>query len=222
MNATPGLEADPTVSEIIAAPVEQDFSLDAAHLFPVWQLAQPIEFCKDWRGENPDPGLQTQARLLWSEQALYVRFDCRYRELFLFEDSDASGRRDQLWDRDVAEIFLQPEPSRPRLYKEFEVSPNGMWIDLDISDEAVTGLKSGLERSVFLDKKHHTWAAELAIPMKSLIQKFDPARAWRINFFRIEGPREPRTYHAWKPTMTAEPDFHVPEAFGELRFAVPR
>jgi alpha-galactosidase len=219
MNVTPSLEADPTVSETIAAPVEQDFSLDAAHLSSVWQQAQPIEFCKDWRGENPDPGLQTQARLLWSKQALYVRFDCRYRELFLFEDSAANGRRDQLWDRDVAEIFLQPDPSRPQLYKEFEVSPNGMWIDLDISNEAAADLKSGLKRSVFLDKKHNTWAAELAIPMKSLIRDFDPARSWRVNFFRIEGANEPRAYHAWKPTMTIEPDFHVPAAFGELRFA---
>ena len=34
---------------------------------------------------------------------------------FLFEDSDPNGRRDHLWDRDVAEAFLQPDPSRGTL-----------------------------------------------------------------------------------------------------------
>jgi alpha-galactosidase len=222
MNVTPSLEADATTSEIVAAPVEREFTLDAENPSPAWEHGQPVVFCKDWRGENPDPGLQTQARVLWSPQTLYVRFDCRYRELFLFEDSAPNGRREQLWDRDVAEVFLQPDTLRPGDYKEFEVSPNGMWVDLDISKEGVTDLNSGLRRSVFLDEQHHTWAAELAIPMKSLTPNFDPSRCWKINFFRIEGSREPRTYHAWKPTMTSEPDFHVPEAFGELRFAAPR
>ena len=51
-----------------------------------------------------------------------MRFACRYRELYVFEDSDSDGRRDHLWDRDVAEAFLQPDPPRERYYREFEVS----------------------------------------------------------------------------------------------------
>ena len=219
MNATPSLECAATTSEIVAAYGEREITLDAAHPSPSWERAQPISFCKDWRGTNPEPERQTQARVLWSEDTLYLRFDCKYRELFLFEDADASGRRDRLWERDVVEVFLQPDPSRRHNYKEFEISPNGMWIDLDISPGGGTDLKSGLRRSAFLDKNRHTWAAELAIPMKVLTARFDPSTAWRVNFFRIEGSREPRTYQAWKYTMTPEPDFHVPEVFGELRFA---
>ena len=147
-----------------------------------------------------------------------MRFECRYRELFTFDDSDPNGRRDQLWDRDVAEVFLQPDPSRARYYRELEVSPNGMWVDLDIFPEGRRDLGSGLQRSVWLDPEHHAWMAELAIPMRALAADFDPSAEWRLNFFRVEGLREPRFYSAWRATNTPQPNFHVPEAFGKLRF----
>jgi hypothetical protein len=221
MNAISSVESAATTSEIAAAHVEREVVLDAAHPSPLWGRAQPISFCKDWRGENPDPGRQTQVRILWSDDVLYGRFECRYRELFLFEDADARGRRDQLWERDVAEVFLQADPLRQQSYKEFEVSPNGLWIDLDISSTGATDLGSGLSRSTFVDKKQRIWAAELAIPMQALTTAFNPAVPWRVNFFRIEGANEPRTYLAWKPTMTPEADFHVPEVFGNLLFTTP-
>jgi len=206
-------------SEIVAAYLAHEIKLDAAHPAAEWQGASSVAFCSDWQGENPDPGRETRVRVLWSTRTLYLRFACRYRELYLFADSDPNGRRDHLWDRDMAEAFLQPDPSRERYYREFEVSPNGMWIDLDISPGGLADLKSGLQRAVVLDEKSRTWAAELAIPMKSLTAHFDPKAVWRANFYRVEGTKEPRAYLAWQPTKTPQPNFHVPSAFGRLRFA---
>ncbi|MBZ5598985.1 MAG: carbohydrate-binding family 9-like protein [Acidobacteriia bacterium] len=206
-------------SEIVAAYTSREIEPDAAHPASDWQTATPVVFCSDWQGKNPDSSQETQVRILWSPRTLYLRFQCRYRELHVFADSDPNGRRDHLWDRDVAEAFLQPDPSRERYYKEFEVSPNGMWIDLEIFPGGLADLKSGLRRSVVLDEKFHTWAAELALPMKALTLHFDPNSVWRANFYRVEGTKEPRTYMAWQPTGTPEPNFHVPAAFGKLRFA---
>jgi alpha-galactosidase len=206
------------VDTVLALRITHEIPLDAQHPAPQWAAAAPVTFCADWQGRNADPARQTEVRALWTPATLYLRFVCRYRELCVFEDSDANGRRDHLWDRDVAEAFLQPDPSRPRYYKEFEVSPNGMWIDLDIFPEGRRDLKSGLTRSVWLDPERHAWAAELAILIKALTAKFDPAAAWRANFYRVEGLREPRFYSAWQATDTAEPNFHVPAAFGKLRF----
>ena len=203
----------------MAAHVSGEIRLDAAHPADEWQNATAIAFCSDWQGKNPDPGRETKVRALWSTKTLYLRFECRYRELFLFTDSDPDGRRDHLWDRDVAEAFLQPDPSRERYYREFEVSPNGMWVDLDIFPGGRADLKSGVERSVVLDEKTQVWTAELAIPMKSLTLHFDPSAVWRANFYRVEGNTEPRAYLAWQPTGTPQPNFHVPSAFGKLRFA---
>jgi alpha-galactosidase len=147
-----------------------------------------------------------------------LRFLARYRSITIFPDAEPSGRRDILWDRDVVEVFLQPAGSEARRYKEFEVSPNGFWIDLDIAPGEKHDLQSGLRRRVNLDEKRKTWKAELALPMKSLAEHFDPAVAWRVNFYRVEGPREPRFYSAWRPTRTPVPNFHVPESFGKLLF----
>jgi alpha-galactosidase len=207
-----------TSDTVVARRVPHEISLNARQAAPEWRSASPVTFCADWQGSNSDPTRLTEVRVLWTPSTLYLRFDCRYQDLFVFDDSDPNGRRDHLWDRDVAEAFLQPDPSRPRYYREFEVSPNGMWIDLDIFPGGLSDLKSGLTRSVWLDKNPHIWSAELAIPITALTEHFDPAAIWRVNFYRVEGTQEPRFYSAWQATRTPQPNFHVPEAFGKLRF----
>ena len=185
-----------------------------------WEGSSPLCFDADWQGKNADPQRQTEVRLLWNSEYLFLRFRAKYRTLTVFPDAEPSGRRDQLWDRDVAEVFLQPDSSPPTRYKEFEVSPNGQWIDLEIAPGEKQDLQSGMRRRVVLDETGRTWTAELAIPFRSLTKKFDPGAAWRVNFYRVEGAREPRFYSAWRPTGTPVPNFHVPEAFGELLFAL--
>ena len=160
-------------SEIVAIGVRHEIVLKAGGPAAEWRQAKPVTFCQDWQGKNPDPNRQTEVRVLWTPQTLFLRFECRYRELYVFADSDPNGRRDHLWDRDVAEVFLQPDPSRPTEYKEFEVSPNGFWIDLDISPGQKPDLKSGMQRSVVLDERARTWTAELAIPIKALTSEFE-------------------------------------------------
>ncbi len=184
-----------------------------------WEASAPLRFSADWRGENADPERETEVKLLWTSKTLFLRFRAKFREITVFSDAEPNGRRDQLWDRDVGEVFLQPDSSHLRCYKEFEVSPNGFWIDLDIARGEKHDLKSRLRRRVILNEAVKAWVAELALPMKCLVDRFDPAAIWRVNFYRVEGAIEPRFYSAWQPTRTAVPNFHVPEAFGELVFA---
>ena len=74
-----------------------------------WEKATPIQFDADWQGEHADPQRETEVRLLWTRDALHLRFLARYRSLSIFTDAEPNGRRDQLWDRDVVEAFLQPD-----------------------------------------------------------------------------------------------------------------
>jgi alpha-galactosidase len=210
--------ADPS-SAVTAHFVAGTVSLNAAKPAPEWNKAQAVTFCSDWQGKNADPARNTTVRVLWNQHTLYLRFECSFRTLYTFDDSDPNGRRDHLWDRDVAEVFLQPDASRQRFYKEVEVAPNGMWIDLDISPGPLQDLKSGMQRSVSIDKERSMWVAEISIPMTALTSDFDPNIAWRVNFYRIEGKEPDRKYFAWRPTNTPEPNFHVPSAFGTLLFS---
>lgn len=183
-----------------------------------WRRAEPIAFCHDWQGRNHDPQRETEIRLLWSEDRLFVRFFCRYRTLDVFSDAAGDGRRDGLWDRDVAEVFLQPDRFSEKYYKEFEVSPNGQWLDLDISPQGLKHITSGMKSRAKIDEAARSWTAELSIPMAAATESFDPAQPWRVNFFRCEGLDPQRFYASWQPTETEKPNFHVPQKFGWLRF----
>ncbi len=182
-----------------------------------WKKARPVAFCSDWQGKHPDSQRETEVRLLWSPQFLCLRFRSRFREIHVFPE--ANQRRDHLWDRDVAEVFLQPPGFEMKHYKEFEVSPNGSWIDLDISPRGMLNLMCELKARATVDDKSRVWVAELAIPMKSLTEDFSSNRDWRVNFFRAEGADPNRFYSAWQPTNTPKPNFHVPERFGKLQFS---
>jgi len=175
-------------------------------------------FAYDWKGENADPARSTEVRLLWKPDTLFVRFQAKYRNITVFADAREDGWRDELWNRDVAEVFFQPDARDPWEYKEFEVSPNGLWIDLEIASGGKKELRSQLRRRAAQDTAAKIWTAELAIPMRSLTPTFDPKQGWRVNFFRVEGEAEPRFYSAWSPTHSREPNFHVPGAFGNLVF----
>lgn len=183
-----------------------------------WEKSPAIRYENDWQGQNPEPQRATEVRLLWTPDTLFLRFHCSYKTITVFPDSRADGYRLGMWDRDVAETFLQPDFTDPMAYTEFEVSPNNMWIDLAVSHGKIEELHSGLRRRVVMDEKAKTWTAELAIPMKGLTKQFDPKKPWRANFYRIEGQQEPRFYAAWSPTFTPKPSFHVPARFGTLVF----
>jgi alpha-galactosidase len=213
-----GTESDSAIARRIASPLDVDGFPAAADL----SGATPVRFSSNWRGEKADPSRETEVRILWSADVLYLHFAARYQSITVFDDSDPDGRRDHLWDRDVAEAFLQPPGSALRNYKEFEISPNGQWIDLAIGPGEKHDLHSNLQRTASIDRDAKTWFGQLAIPMGSIAPSFDPLHEWRANFFRVEGAAEPRFYSAWRPTRTPQPNFHVPEAFGRLIFAAGR
>jgi len=185
---------------------------------PSWKRAIPVSFDQDWKGENPNPARATEVRLLWTPEMLFLRFQAKYQSLNVYDEARADGWRDQLWDRDVVEAFLQPAHSDPLVYKEFEIGPNGFWIALNISHGEKEEMRIGLKRRVVLDEQAKTWTADLAVPLKSLTSSFDANQAWRVNFYRVEGAIEPRFYSAWSATYSQEPNFHVPSAFGKLSF----
>ena len=205
--------------EITAARLIDGTDKDGLPAEVAWEAAAPARFDADWRGWHAEAERETEVRLLWTTEALYLRFVARYRSITVFPDADERGWRDQLWNRDVCEVFLQTDMTEPRRYKEFEVAPNGFWLDLEIAPGEKRDLHSGMRRRVEIDELARRWRAVVALPMNSLTARFDPAAVWRVNFFRVEGAAEPRFYSAWRPTGTTKPNFHVPEAFGKLVFA---
>jgi hypothetical protein len=204
------------MNRIIAGKVQSPSGKDLMPDPAEWERVIPVSFCSDWCGENADPRRETQVRLLWSRDHLFLRFHCRYRDFNVYESKNS--RCDQLWLRDVAEVFVRPGKDDPRHYKEFEISPNGNWLDLDICRGEKSILFCDLRSRVVINHNDFVWTAEMAIPMHCMTASFNPDEIWRLNLFRIEGREPERFYSAWQPTCTPKPNFHVPECFGELMF----
>lgn len=206
-------------NEVTAATLKG--ALDAAG-FPreiAWRSGAPARFCRDWQGQHADAGRETQVRAIWSPEFLYLRFAAKYRNIFTFPDQNQ--RHDGLWTRDVAEVFLQPAGQSGHFYREIEVSPNGDWLDLNIVAGKDVNLHCGMKSRMAIHANEKVWTAEVALPMSCLTDTFDPKQTWRLNFFRVEGAGDSRFFSSWQPTNTAQPNFHVPEVFGVLRFAEP-
>ena len=187
-----------------------------------WDKAKNILIDKYWSGENAPQGRQFKAKLLWSKTALYVRFEANQSEpLIVSETPNLKNKTKGLWDRDVCEIFLAPNRNEPRKYYEFEIAPNGEWIDLGIyqkPDERITDFEynSGMKSAVKVEKEKIVMA--IKIEWKAFGNTPKAGDIWLGNIFRCVGAGKTRGYLAWSPTATETPNFHVPEKFGGFEF----
>ena len=188
-----------------------------------WKQAKEIVVDKYWSDENAPIGRQFKAKLLWSDTALYVRFEANQAEPLIVNDKpDFLAKTKGLWDRDVCEIFLAPNKSEFRKYFEFEIAPTGEWIDLGIyqkPDERVTDwdYKSDMKSFARIEKDK-IWMG-IKIEWKAFGATPKVGDVWLGNIFRCVGKDPTRGYLAWSPTFTKEPSFHVPEKFGEFEFS---
>src|SRR3954466_8248772 len=150
-------------------------SLYAPHEVPLdtntqsefWREATPVYISVDGRG-NPQPRYRSAVRSRWTDQNLYVSFECPYEELHLKPDPDTLAETNELWKWDVAEIFIGLDFKNIRRYKEFEVSPQGEWIDLDIDlalphHEVGWTWNSGFKVAARIDPKAKIWYAVMRI-----------------------------------------------------------
>ncbi|HEX7332998.1 MAG TPA: carbohydrate-binding family 9-like protein [Pyrinomonadaceae bacterium] len=190
---------------------------------PIWQQCQPITIEHYWSGQPAPPSRHAEARICWSDEALHVRFVCAQHEpLIVSENPQTEKKTLGLWDRDVCEIFLAPDPANPARYFEFEAAPTGEWVDLGITvtptgRETDWDFASGFTTAAKLD--HDQLMISMRIPWSDALPKPEAGEEWRVNVFRCVGPEAPERYLAWQPTKTPEPNFHVPEAFGTLVFS---
>ncbi len=187
-----------------------------------WKQAKEIVVDKYWSGENAPVGRQFKAKLLWSDTALYVRFEANQAEPLIVSDKpNLMSKTKGLWDRDVCEIFLVPRKEDFRHYYEFEIAPNGEWIDLGIYQmpdkrETDWDYSSGMQSKSVIGKDKITMAVK--IEWKAFGKTPKIGDVWLGNIFRCIGKGETRGYLAWSPTMTKEASFHVPEKFGAFEF----
>ena len=195
--------------------IQQDFSPDGDLTKPAWKKAEWRKFDHDMSGKVRYPQAETRVASLGS---------ARYTTLNVYEGEDQAKERWELWERDVVEVFVNPEPARVNHYYEFEVAPNNQWIDLEIDKDKTpfndAKWNSGFDHATRVDSEHHVWTCEMRIPVAAMgDERLTAGAVWRANFFRADGPGgdAQRRFMSWSAIPEGK-SFHVPTRFGRLRF----
>ena len=192
------------------------------HSHPAWQVAEAIQINKYWSGVDAGAGRHTEARLLWTPGHLLVRFECEQSEPLIINDKPFLTKKTiGLWEKDVCELFIAPDPQISEKYMEFEVAPTGEWLDLvvhwiDGNLERDWGYRSNMECAAQI--LEGTVIMAMQIPWKAFGKTPHTGDKWRGNLFRQVGSGKDRGYLAWQPTLTEKPSFHVPSTFGWFEF----
>ena len=188
-----------------------------------WRRAQRLTINLDWRGEEAPVELNTTAMVLWGEREILFGYECGYTELDVDEEFDVNEERYALWDRDVCEAFVRaPIEPHEKHYCEFEVAPTGQWCDLIVDRSRMWSdwrWRSWMRTASAIIESEMVWRAAMAIPFEAFGCSPQPGDVWHANLFRVSRFDGERKYLALSPTFTAEPNYHVPERFVELRFS---
>jgi hypothetical protein len=203
---------------------QTDISLDTNPALPFWRGAATVFMENDAYGHSV-PRYRTEVRVRWTKQNLYFLFACPYEQLNLKPNPNTSTETYELWNWDVAEVFIGSDFNQIKHYKEFEVSPQGEWVDLNIDlnnphhEEGWTW-NSGFQVSARIDRVAHVWYGTMKIPYAAVDSRPPAAgNLLRINLFRSQGPASGRHEVTWQAPMSNT--FHMPERFGLLELAKP-
>lgn len=141
--------------------------------------------------------------------------------LNLKPEPDRAAETPRLWNWDVGEAFIGSETDPITRYREFQVSPQAEFVDLDIDcanpkGQAGREWNSGFTVAARIDETAKVWYGVMRIPFSAIeARPAERGRTLRAGLYRIAGVPTQKTYYAWRPT--GQTLFHVPEAFGAIR-----
>src|SRR5665213_2666032 len=147
---------------------QQDSAPDTNPDSSFWQNAPSVIMAGDAYGKEI-LGHRTEVRSRWTNNNLYFLFLCPYEELHLKPLPTQAAKTNGLWNWDVAEAFIGSLHEPIHKYKEFELSPQGEWLDLDIDLEkpgkvATESWNSGFEVAARIEPGEKMWYGFMRIP----------------------------------------------------------
>ncbi|MEZ5399488.1 MAG: carbohydrate-binding family 9-like protein [Bryobacteraceae bacterium] len=198
----------------------EDFDLTANPLSANWRGVPGVETSNDRYGK-PVAGARTEIRSRWTGANLYFLFVSDFERMNLRSKPERITETFGIWENDVVEVFIGHDLERINRYKEFEVTPQEEWVDLDV-DKDRQGRptdwlwNSGMSARSFVDQERKRWYCEIRIPWTAIDpREIKAGNELRLNLYRIEGNNPDRKYIAWRPV--GNPSYHTPKAFGRLR-----
>jgi len=173
-----------------------------------------------------------EARLLYDSSCIYVIFkvDDQYVRCLTTEPNGP------VWTDSCVEFFFAPNASYPEKYFNLEINCGGtplMFYNLIARKEYQTvdpvllekiRIAHSLPKTIEEEISQPTqWTLEYCLPLELLTRYSEidyPKKGveWKANLYKIADNTSNPHYLTWNPVQKPEPDFHLPEFFGTLRF----
>ena len=197
-----------------------------------WRDANKFELTSHIR-ERPEHFPPTYAKLLYNDQALHVYFQVEDRYI----RAVAENYHDPVCRDSCAEFFFMPGEDLTQGYFNVEINCTGVLlmyhqtgmdqnrIEIDIADCATLKIWSSLPDGK-IDPElpgPATWEIKYALPY-DMLRKYapltqpKPGAIWRGNFYKCADDTSHPHWISWAPIDHPNPNFHLPEFFGTIRF----
>ena len=190
-----------------------------------WATAKAVDYQFTWGIEGNKEN--TQAKLLWDDEYLYVAFDCEDGYIW----AEHTERDSPVYRDDCVEVFTSPNPDQIEKYFNIEMNVNAA--SLDAYHPEGPGSKEEWDPAIQVatsfngtknndDDFDQNWTLEVAIPFSAFegVAKHIPPKdgdEWRLNLNRLGGKTN-NNRSQWSAGDPENPGFHYPYFFGRVFF----
>ena len=194
---------------IFLSPQTKRPSIDGILDDTAWQKAAPLEAFLTPVNRPAQLHAQTEARLLYDDQNIYVALTCQEPDIGHLRADTTAEDAQSIFDDDVVEVFISRIEKQERFYH-FAVNPKGVaWAAIHDGD-AREALAAPWQHGARIGPDN--WTVEIAIPWKSLgITAPSPGLKLRANLGReraqgaeistwrsvVQTFLEPQNFGAW-------------------------
>ena len=207
-------------------------TIDANWDKPAWKNVPAVELAH-YMGDKPDHFPKTCAKVMYDDQALYVIFRVEDR----YVRAVAKQHDDTVCRDSCAEFFFVPGKDLTKGYFNLEMNCGGTMLfhfQLEPRKDSVALASEDLKKIQLAHTMPKnvepevaaptTWVVEYRLPLDILskyskdLRKPAPGVTWRANFYKCADATSHPHWLTWSKVEKPNPDFHLPEFFGTLRF----
>ena len=162
----------------------------------VWQDADiATDFFRAKEGETHPAELDTEVRVLYDENTLYIGVRCEEPDMKSLRET-LTRRDSPVWQNDCIEVMLDTYHDQRNCYI-FAINTLGTQTDERVGNESVFDMSWDAKWEAKVKKHRDHWTAEFAIPFREV--RFNRQNTtWGINFWRVR-PINGQS-HSWAET----------------------
>jgi hypothetical protein len=211
--------------------LNQSLIIDGDWNKPQWLKSKAVVI-ENYMGSEPGFRPFAQAKMMYDDENLYVIFLVKDRYVRCIT-RDING---PVWEDACVEFFFSPDVSFPERYFNLEINCGGTPLMhyniipdkdinvLEVKDIEMIEIAHSLPQIIDPEITDPiTWTIEYRIPL-AMLEKYsritypESGINWKANFYKIAENSSNSHYLTWSPVENKEPNFHLPQYFGQIRF----